>query len=326
MKKLLCAALILMGTAPLVRAADDSATQRLLDAALKQEQAFLEASTSFVLEADFTAQTPLVTGHVKLRRESKDHSWSWVDFGDFQQISVQDGGEEYEARNLAFTPIRVSQLAGLLHLSGLPTPMKAQKEKTHSEGGRQLDCVQGQKQDLGKQVNELCVDVSTRDLVSVSWRDDQDLTHIDRYSEYMESEGRRYPTLLELAVNNTTLLSVTIKSFKSAPFDPALLQPPKGPIERRHCQGMKPPAVVSKSDFDVPEKSGRPSSNTLAMVALTVLTDGTVGDANLLEMGNNVLDDTVLAMVKKWKFKPAMCGDEAVVADVTVEVNFRIIP
>ncbi len=316
-----------MAAQPLAWAKDDGTARKLLDEVLRQMQVFRTAPAPFVLEVEFTAQTTTqVRGHVKVRWESKDRSWTWVDFGDFQQVRVHSGGEEYEARNINFRPIRVSQVFGQLHLNEDPAAMKAQKEKKRTEKGSQLDCVQVQKLDWGKQVNELCVDASTRDLVSISWKDDENISYVQRYSGYAESEGRRYPTRMEMAVGNVTLLSVTIKNFKSAPFDAALLKPPKGPIERRRCDGQKPPVLIEKTEINVPNQSGRPASNTLAMVALTVQTDGTEGDANLLEMGNKVLDDTVVATVKNWKFKPAMCGDEPVIADLTVEVAFKIIP
>jgi outer membrane biosynthesis protein TonB len=36
------------------------------------------------------------------------------------------------------------------------------------------------------------------------------------------------------------------------------------------------------------------------------------------------MDDATLETLKRWKFKPAMCGAEPVVADIQVVVSFRL--
>ena len=60
------------------------------------------------------------------------------------------------------------------------------------------------------------------------------------------------------------------------------------------------------------------------IVAMTVLTDGSVTDIQLVGTSARSLDEASLNTLRKWKFKPAMCGAEPVVSDIQVVVSFRM--
>jgi len=60
------------------------------------------------------------------------------------------------------------------------------------------------------------------------------------------------------------------------------------------------------------------------IVAMTVLTDGSVSDIRLVGTATHSMDNATLQTLKGWKFKPAMCGSEPVVSDIEVVVSFRL--
>ena len=49
-----------------------------------------------------------------------------------------------------------------------------------------------------------------------------------------------------------------------------------------------------------------------------------VDDVQLIGRAGREMDQVTQEIVKTWKFKPAMCGNEPVAYDITVEVAFRI--
>jgi protein TonB len=59
-------------------------------------------------------------------------------------------------------------------------------------------------------------------------------------------------------------------------------------------------------------------------VAMTVLTDGSVTDIQIVGSAARSMDDAALQTLKSWRFKPAMCGPEPVVSDIEVVVSFRL--
>ena len=80
-----------------------------------------------------------------------------------------------------------------------------------------------------------------------------------------------------------------------------------------------------KSTFAPTSKSA--SQNKLmgeTVVAMTVLTDGSVSDIYLIGRAAQSIDEATLNTLKHWKFKPAMCGSEPVVSDIQVVVSFRL--
>ena len=59
-------------------------------------------------------------------------------------------------------------------------------------------------------------------------------------------------------------------------------------------------------------------------VAMTVVTDGSVSDVQLVGTATRSMDDATLHTLKAWKFRPAMCGSEPVISDIEVVVSFRL--
>ena len=57
---------------------------------------------------------------------------------------------------------------------------------------------------------------------------------------------------------------------------------------------------------------------------MTVWTDGSLTDIQLMGRSARSLDEATLDTLKRWKFKPAMCGTEPVVSDIQVVVSFRV--
>jgi protein TonB len=52
--------------------------------------------------------------------------------------------------------------------------------------------------------------------------------------------------------------------------------------------------------------------------------DGSVDNVQLVGSAGREMDQVTQEIVKTWKFKPAMCGDEPVAYDIRVEVSFRL--
>jgi len=58
-------------------------------------------------------------------------------------------------------------------------------------------------------------------------------------------------------------------------------------------------------------------------VVMTILADGTVGDAQVIARAGKKLDQANLDNLKQWRFKPAMCGSEPVVSEIQITTTVR---
>src|SRR5256884_4834251 len=90
----------------------------------------------------------------------------------------------------------------------------------------------------------------------------------------------------------------------------------KGAIERRLCADMKHAVPVRTPDPLYPRSASQNRLMGDTTVAMTVLTDGSVTDIQLVGSAARSMDDATLLTLKSWKFKPAMCGSEPVVSDI----------
>ena len=135
--------------------------------------------------------------------------------------------EEYTLRNADFTPIRVRDFFGLLNLEEDRSQLKAQKQKTRTEKGVALTCVQGRDQGFPKESREVCVDTASRDLVKDTRQYQSEAKRIEQLSVYADFNGQRLPHHLERLSDSHSLISVNIASIQPLPFEPSLLEPPQ---------------------------------------------------------------------------------------------------
>jgi periplasmic protein TonB len=324
MKNIALASLILVAFTRLSLAGTDPAAQQLLVAAERQADLFNHDCSPFQLEVDFIAQMQVPTqGHLTYRWEASDRWWRKVSMGDFQQIDIRNGDLLYTSRNTPFTPMQMLNLFGLLNIGRSPDRWQVKKEKQRIEGGRAITCLQV-RADTKESEAQLCVNPSSHEILSDEWKVEPDGSRRTEYSDYLEFGGHHYPRKFEHFENGIKTLTAQVVSLSTVPFDQALLVPPKGAIERRQCADMKRPIPVRTPDPLYPKSARDNGMMGDSMVSLTVYADGSVGDIRLIGSSTHSMDDATLETLKRWKFKPAMCGAEPVVADIQVVVSFRL--
>jgi hypothetical protein len=313
----LLAAAIFVASSALAFPKENPTAQQQLDNARRPADLFTHATEPFELRLDFTTQLGVpVQGQLVVKWKSKDQWWSKVILGPFQQITVRHGEEEYTLRNAEVTPIAVKDLFVLLQLTQLPFEFSAKKQTDKTENGVALTCIQAQRVDKKDETNEFCLDPASHDVLSQEWRDSDDIRHKRKYSDFVDFEGVRYPRQLKFLENQRLAISVAITKLQTAPFDSALLTPPAGSIERRHCVGVKPPMPLK----DTKSAIGLSSFGS-AIFSLTILTDGSVGEIHLIGGAKELMNDPRIEGMKQWKFTPAMCGNDPIVFDLQVVIN-----
>ncbi|HEY1800304.1 MAG TPA: energy transducer TonB [Terriglobales bacterium] len=298
--------------------------EQMLATAEKQADLCGADASSFRLEMDFVAQNMVpMTGHLTLKWAAKDRWWRSITMGVFRETDIRSGEKLYISRNLGYTPTRVKELESLIQISQDAARLQIKKVKQRKENGASLTCLQVHGKE-SKTKNELCIDPGSNDLLWDDWKVPPDESMREEYSDYREFHGHRYPTKLARYTDGSKVVNAGIVDLEVAPLDPALLVPPAGAIERRQCEGMKHPIPLHTPDPSYPESARDNRMMGETTVAVTVLTDGSVENIQLVGSAGRSLDEATLNTLKSWKFKPAMCGTEPVVTDVEVEVDFRL--
>lgn len=323
---IMVAAALLFSVQSLLWADNDAAVQ-MLTGAEQQDNLFRDDRSPVRLEISFVAQQGVPTqGHLSLRWAAKDRWWRKVSLSDFQQIEIRNGEKLYTIRNMSFTPFRVGELISLLQFAPNASPgsFVVKKPKQRIENGKGITCMQVKGDEDRDKPREFCIDSASHDILTVDWKEPPDELRREQFADYFEFDAHRYPRKLELIVNGSKVITAQVDELTIAAIDEGLLIPPKGAIERRQCGGMKHAIPVSTPDPMYPKSASQNQIGGDTIVAMTVLTDGSVADIQLVGSSARSLDEASLNTLKKWKFKPAMCGAEPVVSDIHVVVSFRM--
>jgi TonB family protein len=231
---------------------------------------------------------------------------------------VHDGQTVYTLRNVAFTPLRVRELQTLLRFAKDPSQLTAEGMKErHGRDGDQV-CIRVSLPDPSRLTREVCVDPASHDIVREEY-DSFEGTSRTMYKNYAEFNGLRFPRKLEFYVDKNMTISATVVALETREFDLGLLTPPQGAIERRDCARKIHPVPIKTPQPDVLPSPARTAN---AMLAITVQKDGSVSDIVAIGGSTHSLDRVTIDALKAWKFKPAMCGDEAVVDDITINMQY----
>jgi TonB family protein len=325
MKKLILVAAFFVCSFEPALGSEDPALQQLLTAAEQHANLYYDQTTPFQLDVDFVAQIEVpLEGHLTFKWEAKDRWWRKVVMGDFQQIEVKNGDWHYTLRNIDFTPLRVGNLIGLLDHGAESSQLVAKKEKHRTEHGIEMNCIEVEHKGYVESSRDVCLSPASNEILIDEWKEPPDEQHREQFADYFDFGKHQYPRTLELLVNGSKVITAHVVNMTSAPFDESLLTPPEGAIARRECADLQHAVPVSTPDPAYPRDASNDKLMGDSTVAMTVLTDGSVTDLRLVGRATHSMNDAALQSLKKWKFKPAMCGTEPVVTDITVVVSFRL--
>jgi TonB family protein len=306
-------------------AATDPAGQQLLIAAKHQASLFQAQASPFQLDVDFVVQIKVPTqGHLTLKWEGTDRWRRKIIMDGFEQIEVQSGERLFTSRSISFTPVRIGELVSLLQFAEGSEGVIVKKQKQRIENGIETTCLQVEREGVKAKPHDVCVDAASHEILRDEWQEPPDERRKEQYSEYFDFGGHHYPRKLQLLVNGSPVITANVQDLTTIDFDPALLLPPNGAIERRKCSDMKRAVPIKSPNPIYPESAHKNKLMGDTTVAMTVLTDGSVSDIRLVGTAARSLDEVSLQTLKGWKFKPALCGSEPVVSDIEVVVSFRL--
>jgi hypothetical protein len=323
MKKPVLVCVVLVCACHLFANDNDSSAQQLLVTAMQQANVFIQGAGPFQLDIDFVAQvqSPL-QGHLTLRWESDERWWRKITMADFAEIDVRNGEMNYVARNAYFTPQRVKNMIGLIQLARNNGSLLAKKQKQQVENGLDPDCLhvedEPSRKDFHKILHEICIDPASREILQNTWKTTPNYQIMERYSDYFDFQGHRYPRKLEYYANGSKAITATVTGLSPIKFDQAWLMPPKGAFERRVCNDMTSPVSIETPQPMYPKGAHD------TMIAITVLADGSVDNIHILGATTQSIEKSVLATLKTWRYEPARCGKEPVISDLEVVVTFPL--
>jgi len=316
---------IIVAASPVALWSSDQATAKnLLEAASKQAAIWDSSDRPFLIDVDFTVvqSTAPVQGHLRVRYQAKDLWWRRASIAKFEEVKFQKGEQTYELRNADATPKLLWELLKLLHAGVGYEKLLAEGDKQRFENGYSIDCVKAHDPNFTKAHIEICIDTSTHDIVSETRKVagySRDFVERLQFADFAEFQGHRFPRRLDSTKDGHPQISATVTDLKESSIDPKLFEPPPGALERTECANMTRPQEI---DHPIPELHLGPGETIQIDAEVTVLTDGSVGKVAVAGSSGGQQAGTLVNSLRRWKFRPAMCGSRPVVSDVYESFEF----
>jgi len=144
---------------------------------------------------------------------------------------------------------------------------------------------------------------------------------VAEYGDYTSVASRQIPRKVRLTREGHFVVELWIDSVSMDVPDDALFAPLSDGKYWPSCEHMKRPAPIYTSEPDY-----IPKDRSRVELQLSIDTEGRTHDIGVVSgSGTEAFDAAAKAAVSKWRFQPAMCGNERVPFETSVEVNSRVI-
>jgi TonB family protein len=144
------------------------------------------------------------------------------------------------------------------------------------------------------------------------------------FSDYAPAGAAMAPRKVTIQKPSITNLEVRDISVSYQSPDPARFAVPEQSIEIETCKDEQQPKPVSTPEPSYSEEARSKHHEASLVLHALIAADGSVLDAQVLNPTGDGLDISARDTVRRWTFKPATCAGRPVMAEMMVEVEFRL--
>jgi len=215
--------------------------QQILTTAQRQADLLGGAGEPFQLGMDFVADVKTgvgpTGGHFELKWETKDRWWRQIDMGNFRMTEIRVGKKLYTSRNAGFTPMAVREFLSLLEFAQVDnrrSQLIVKEQKRCKRDGVKAFCIKGELAADTSEHHEMVLSATGSEILSDDWQTAPDQSRREEFSNWVALDKYRYyPRKLQLSVNGDKIVTASVTSLTTAPFDETLLIPPQGALASR---------------------------------------------------------------------------------------------
>jgi len=274
----------------------------------------------------FEQQTP---GTYKLFWASPERWREEIRAGDFEEVWVRNGNNQWISRNLGYPPLRVQELRDLF---GSKHPVNVtNKDIKHTEqrktSGIDLNCAEFIVSDPGHSPSSetLCVNATTGAPVIREIRlgrgEHKVVAQLEGYSAFGD---RQYPRSLRVTEDRSMVVESSVDRLAAESLDASLFSPLEGVDAWPTCDDVKHPESIHTPDPEYTDEARKRRIQGVVTLYALIGAEGTVRKTAVLRRLEPGLDNQAENAVFTWKFKPALCGTLPVPSEITVDVSFRL--
>ena len=261
----------------------------------------------------------MVEGDLRVDWNPPDQHRTEIKLPDYREIRVNSHSQRWVQRPFNFTPLRIHQAFSLLH-PAKSVNGKVKKIYAVVRGGTNLTCILAENGPSGE---EACFETQHHFLVTQTTHDPF-WTNVAEYSDYQPVGSKLYPRRMTLYENGVLVAEITVEDISLSTAPDASFSALAGVQPQPACTDGKPPQAVQMPDPSYDEAARQKRVRGTVTLELVINSGGRVEQAAVIRSLDPGLDREALNAVKKWRFRPALCGSTAMPAEIMVNVNFAL--
>jgi len=310
-----------------VGAAEDIPTpQQLIDAAHKASD--LSQAGPYILKADVVVHSGdkqnEKTGRLTI---SRDHDRARVDLevGDLHETRVFLGDKEYavlgQSALFASTLFRFDQSwdparpEKFSHRTLMKYKLNhVRRERIHDVDAWCVDKISERNKD------RMCFDAAR----SVLLLEDLGGKKPDEFLDFVPFGQQVYPQRVQIAGGSMAPVEASHIVVTPAILNDEVFAIPEKSLELEVCTDIKQPKAMYTPEPEFPEKARRERKTAVVLLYIVVTKEGKVVAPQPMYPDAYGFGDSAREEVKKWRFKPATCGDRPVNWEMMIEVVYSL--
>jgi TonB family protein len=310
---------------------EPASPEALISRARSQEEIRVEGTPPILVRAElqvFDAKGTPVPGDYSLVWVSPSKWREEIRFGKYERLRVGDVKGYWQTTGLTYQPQIIFQLDTLLHLKDafkVRSKQSLGKVKDRGKGGLRQKCTEVKWPKAVERI--MCFDDANGALVSVDYPrgENQNTPEISRieYSAFNVVGEKLVPYEIRALRDGRLIAAVKILEItKITEENAAKFTVPANAEFWAKCDDLQEAEPVSRIQPTYPSISRANREQGRVILYAVLETDGSVSHLTVIRRATPELEAAAVEAVRRWRYKPATCGQTPIRMETSIETDF----
>lgn len=272
---------------------------------------------------------------------SGDYSLDWasssrwreeIRFGNYYRMRVGDQKGYWQKSEISYQPeviFVLDNMLGLRGLLGVGGEHALGKIKNREKGSVRQNCTEVRR--ATRTERTMCFDASSGALVSVEFPTQEsqfppDISRIE-YSAFTSISGKLVPHEIRAFSSDKVAAVVRVVTVAEVREEkPELFLVPVDAEFWTLCEGLQAPQPTFRGDLRYPASARSKREEGRVVLYAVIESDGTLSHLEIIHRATPDLEAGAVERVRRWRYKPAVCGQVPIRLQTSITVDFRLGP
>lgn len=320
----------LLGGLVRARSGSDARAEALIARARKVQDAWSAGTPSVTVRTEIEILTAKgrTQGQYVVTWISSSHWTEDLELGEYNRVRVHNSEGYWQQRNLTFELEIIFQIEPMLDVTSaleIAPNQTLSRPRTKSRNAVENECTEVRWQAGTERV--LCFDETTGNLLSVDYPkgENQHAPSVSRieYSEFRPLGDKRIPFEVRAFQGPKVVVRAKILSVNPIAGDEAtpVVAPPNSEFWP-HCTEMQSPQLLNHILPQYPAGARSSGEEGKVIFYAVVEKDGRLSHLTLIQRATPRLELAASDAIRRWRYKPAICGGAPVRTEISIPVDF----